>query len=145
MSLAELTHGDFVPIAEAMPAMVWLGDAEGKCVYLNRALREFWGVEVADLPRFTWSATLLPEDQEMLFAAVGKAMQERTPFSVRARYRRADGAVRVLESKAEPRFANNGEFMGMVGINTDVTDAPGAATAPFAKPRRIETPPGESR
>ena len=121
VELAELTHGDFVPIAEAMPAMVWLGDTRGQCVYLNKALREFWGVDVSDLPRFTWASTLLPEDQDALFSAVGAAMQARVPFTVRARYRRADGAIRVLETKAEPRFARNGEFLGMVGINTDVT------------------------
>jgi PAS domain S-box-containing protein len=121
VELAELTHGDFVPIAEAMPAMVWLGDTRGQCVYLNKALREFWGVDVSDLPRFTWSSTLLPEDQDALFSVVAVAMQARAPFTVRARYRRADGAIRVLETKAEPRFARNGEFLGMVGINTDVT------------------------
>ena len=36
---------------------------------------------------------------------------------------RADGAVRPLQTKAEPRFAPNGEFLGMVGVNTDVTGA----------------------
>jgi PAS domain S-box-containing protein len=122
-SLADLKHGDFVPVAEAMPAMVWLGDSQGQCIYLNKALREFWGIEVSDLPRFTWASTLLPEDRDMLFSAVGAAMKERAAFTVRARYRRADGAIRVLESRAEPRFAPNGEFLGMVGINTDVTDS----------------------
>ena len=121
VELADLTHGDFVPIAEAMPVMVWLGDSEGQCVYLNKALREFWGVEVSDLPRFLWSSTLLPEDQDALFSAVGAALKARAPFVVRARYRRADGAIRVLETQARPRFARNGEFLGMVGINTDVT------------------------
>ena len=49
-------------------------------------------------------------------------MKDRVPFTVTARYRRADGAVRLLETKAEPRFAPNGEFLGMVGVNTDVTE-----------------------
>ena len=121
LKLLELTEGPFVPIAEAMPAMIWLGDPEGRCVYLNRALREFWGVDSADLPRFSWDTTLIEADQAALFAAVSEAMAERKGFAVRARYRRADGAIRVLETRAEPRFAPNGEFLGMVGVNTDVT------------------------
>jgi PAS domain S-box-containing protein len=123
--LEEMTHGDFVPIAEAMPAMLWLGGADGRCLYLNRALREFWGVSIGDLPGFTWSSTLVAEDAGPLFALFGEAMAQRKAFTVRARYRRADGAIRVLETKAEPRFAPNGEFLGMVGVNLDVTDTTG--------------------
>lgn len=120
---SDLTIGPFVPVAEAMPAMVWLGDQDGRCVYLNKAQREFWGVELADIPRFTWSSTLLEEDQAQLYQVFTVAMAERKPFTVTARYRRADGAIRTLQTKAEPRFAPNGEFLGMVGVNTDVTDA----------------------
>jgi PAS domain S-box-containing protein len=122
LHLAELAAGAFVPIAEAMPAMLWIGDPDGRCVYLNKALREFWGLGAADIPRFTWSSTLLEEDAPVLFSAFTEAMAQRRPFTVSARYRRADGAVRRLVTKAEPRFAPNGAFLGMVGINIDVTD-----------------------
>ncbi len=122
LKLAELAAGPFVPLAEALPAMLWIGDQDGRCVYLNKALREFWGVEVGDLPRFTWSSTLLPGEREQLFAAFGAAMEARAAFVVEARYRRADGAIRVLQTRAEPRFAPNGEFLGMVGVNIDITD-----------------------
>jgi len=123
--LAALTRGDFVPIVEPMQEMVWVGDTKGQCVYLNKALRDFWGVEIADLPRFSWSSTLLGEDADALFSVLNDAMTNRVPFTVRARYRRADGAIRTLQTRAEPRFAPNGEFMGMVGVNTDVTNSLG--------------------
>src|SRR5690242_6357751 len=103
-----------------MPEMLWLGDQEGRCVYLNKAQREFWGVEIADVPRFTWSSTLLEDDAAELFQVFAVAMAERRPFTVKARYRRVDGEIRVLETRAQPRFAPNGEFMGMVGVNSDV-------------------------
>lgn len=122
--LADLARGPFVPTAESHPAMLWMGDAEGRCVYLNRTLREFWGVAAADVPRFTWSSTLLAEDAPSLFAAFQAAMAEQRPFTVQARYRRADGAVRVLRTRAEPRFAPNGAFLGMIGLNEDVTADP---------------------
>ena len=121
LRLAELASGAFVPIAEAMPAMLWIGDPDGRCVYLNKALREFWGVDVSDVPRFTWSSTLLEDDQPQLHAVFSNAMAAREGFTVEARYRRADGAIRTLRTRAEPRFAPNGEFLGMVGVNEDVT------------------------
>ena len=122
LNLAQLTHGDFVPMAEAMPTMLWLSDSKGECVYLNKALREFWGVDVADLPRFSWASTLLPDDHEAVFRVVANAVEKKTPFIVNGRYRRKDGVVRILETRAEPRFAPNGEFLGMIGTNRDVTD-----------------------
>lgn len=119
---SELAIGAFVPVAEAMPAMVWLGGQDGRCIYLNKAQREFWGVEMADIPRFSWASTLLEEDQEQLFSVFAAAMAAQRPFTATARYRRADGAIRTLRTRAEPRFAPNGEFLGMVGVNTDITD-----------------------
>ena len=125
LGLAEMVQGAFVPIAEAMPAMMWIGAPDGRCVYLNKAQREFWGVEARDIPRFTWSSTLWPDDAPELFAVFGRAMELREAFTVQARYRRADGEIRVLRTKAEPRFAPNGEFLGMVGVNLDITDEGG--------------------
>jgi PAS domain S-box-containing protein len=123
LKLAEFAAGPFVPIAESLPIMLWIGDTEGKCVYLNKQLREFWGLQASDIPRFTWASTLIEEDAKALFAVFSKAMAEQTPFQVEARYRRADGVTRVLKTRAEPRFAPNGQFLGMVGINTDMGDA----------------------
>lgn len=106
-------------ILETTPAMIWLGDAEGACAFLNRALRSFWGVE--DLAGFRWSDTLHPDDAGPLSAVFAKAMEAQQPFQVEARYRRADGVWRVLRTEARPRFAGD-TFLGMVGVNIDVTE-----------------------
>lgn len=117
---AALPQTEAWAILETTPAMVWLGDAAGNCVFLNRALRDFWGV--SDLAAFTWADTLHPEDGAMLAGPYGKAMADQTPLCVEARYRRADGAWRWLRTEANPRFDAAGTFTGMVGVNFDVTD-----------------------
>jgi PAS domain S-box-containing protein len=119
LKLAELAAGPFVPLAEALPAMLWIGDETGRCVYLSRALREFWGVALEDVPDFSWTTTLLPEDAEGLFEVFRRAMSRHEPFVTEARYRRADGEIRTLCTRAEPRFGPNQEFLGMVGINLE--------------------------
>ena len=109
-------------VAENSPAMLWLGDQNGKCVFLNRAQRDFWGVDPQDLSQFDWGSTLHPDDIEKLSAPFAKAMAEQKPFSVEARYRRADGQYRTLRTEARPRFDRRGAFLGMTGVNTDITD-----------------------
>lgn len=112
----------FASVAEHAPAMLWRGDENGKCIYLNRAQRVFWGVADDGLDGFTWSSTLLEEDARKVYGPFSEGMANRSSFKCEARYRRADGAIRLLETHAEPRFDANGKFTGMVGVNVDVTD-----------------------
>lgn len=109
-------------VAETSPAMLWMGDAERKCAFLNAALRRFWGVNPARLEEFDWSSTLHPDDVEMLAGPFARAMAEQTPFRVQARYRRADGVYRTMRTKATPRFSTEGHFLGMTGVNVDITE-----------------------
>jgi PAS domain S-box-containing protein len=109
-------------VAETAPVKLWMGDAQGRCVYLNRQQREFWGV-AEDLAGFSWAATLLDEDRAGLFAVFEEAMTAQTSFAVEARYWRADGEVRTLRTEANPRHDAAGNFLGMIGVNIDTTDA----------------------
>jgi PAS domain S-box-containing protein len=124
-------HGaeeSFASVAEHAPAMLWRGDERGKCVYLNRAQREFWGVADDGIGSFDWSSTLLPEDAEKVFGPFSEGMAKQQPFVCEARYRRADGEIRILRTQAEPRFDASGAFTGMIGVNLDVTDERKAQT-----------------
>jgi PAS domain S-box-containing protein len=107
-------------VAENAPVNLWMGDANGACVYLNRAQREFWGVS-EDLSNFDWRDTLAPEDREAVLEALTEAALNHTPLEVEGRYWRADGAVRTLRTRAEPRRDTEGRFVGMIGVNVDVT------------------------
>ena len=109
-------------VADSAPVMLWMGDQNGKCLYLNRAQRKFWGVAEQDVSAFDWNTTVHPEDTEVLAQPFTKGMREQLGFSVEARYRRADGEWRTLRTNAHPRFDTDGNFVGMIGVNVDVTE-----------------------
>ena len=50
-------------VSESAPVMLWMGDVEGKCLYLNRMLREFWGVLRRMSAGFDWTSSLHPDDR----------------------------------------------------------------------------------
>ncbi len=127
----------FQLVAETAPVMLWMGDAQGKCVYLNRTLREFWGTG-DDISTFNWNSTLHPDDGAILHEPFSKGMQTQTGFTVEARYRRADGSWRILSTQAEPRFGERGEFLGMIGVNEDVTGRREAEEALRREKRLLE-------
>ncbi len=108
-------------LVEDSPAMLWMGDETGKCAFLNRAQRDFWGVDPEDLSLFDWNSTVHPDDVATLSVPFGEAMSQHKAFAVEARYRRADGEYRTLRTEARPRFAADGTFLGMTGVNTDIT------------------------
>jgi len=110
-------------ISESAPVMLWMGDAVGRCLYLNKAQREFWGVTEEDVATFEWGSTLQPDSAAELAEPFAQAMADHTPMVVEADYRRADGERRRLRTQANPRFNGRGEFLGMIGVNVDVTEA----------------------
>jgi len=109
-------------ISEHAPTMLWMSDAAGRCVHLNQAQRAFWGV-TGDIQSFDFTDTLHPEDRARVIASTVDAAQRHAAFEVEARYRRHDGQWRILLTRAHPRSDADGRFEGMVGVNTDVTDA----------------------
>ena len=116
-------EGDlYETVIEGVPAMLWLGDPKGKCIFLNRAQREFWGVDDSNMSNFDWSRTVHPDDIEVLAGPYSEAMKGQKRLDVEARYRRADGRWRILRTSAQPRFGAGGRFLGMVGVNVDVTE-----------------------
>ncbi len=109
-------------MSEHAPVMIWMSDAHNHCLHLNRMLRDYWGVDEADIPAFEWQATLHPEDAERIGQTMTAAVNARAPVTVTGRYRNAKGAYRVLHTNARPRFSATGEYLGMIGVNVDVTE-----------------------
>ena len=108
-------------IAETAPVMLWMSDAKGACTYINPALRTFWGAS-EDLSEFTWSDTLFAEDRPALLKALARSLDRQEAFEGDARYYRADGEIRDVRTVAQPRLDASGRFIGMIGVNIDLTD-----------------------
>jgi PAS domain S-box-containing protein len=109
-------------MSENAPVMIWMSHPDGSCKHLNQMLRTFWDVEEEDLSRFNWRSTMHPDDADHIVAAMSGALSERRPFSLTGRFRNSTGEWRVLQTDARPRFSANGEFLGMIGVNVDVTE-----------------------
>jgi len=58
-------------MSEHAPVMIWISDAAGKCLHLNRLLRSFWGLKEAAIPDFDWSATIHPDDVQAVGEQIG--------------------------------------------------------------------------
>ncbi|MDP3657180.1 MAG: PAS domain S-box protein [Brevundimonas sp.] len=109
-------------ISEHAPVMLWMSDADGQCVHLNAAQRAFWSAP--DSPEaFDLASMIHPDDAERVLAATIDGGARQAPFEIEGRFRRHDGTWRILHTDARPRIGPDGRYEGMIGVNTDVTDA----------------------
>lgn len=109
-------------VAETAPVMLWMTDRLGNCIYLNEAQRLFLGLRPEEVDHFDWVPIIHPDDREKLFAEADRSLEAQVGFSTSARFCRHDGRYRTLRTDARPRFDGFGAFIGMIGVNVDVTD-----------------------
>jgi PAS domain S-box-containing protein len=109
-------------MADGSPMLMWVTDAEGGVQFINRAYREFCGIDYEQVQGGKWRSVLHPDDTAEYVAAFQRAVRERTRFSAEVRVRRADGEWRWLASYAEPRLSPAGEFLGHCGLSPDITE-----------------------
>jgi PAS domain S-box-containing protein len=112
----------FRNIADSCPTMLWVTNAEGGIEFINRMLLEFGGATLGQVQGSQWERFLHPDDAPQYLAAFERAIRQSAPFRAEARVRRADGEWRWFGSYATPRLSPGGEFLGHVGLSSDITD-----------------------
>jgi PAS domain S-box-containing protein len=110
----------FRNMADSAPVMIWVTDAGGRCVYLNRQWYEFTGQSEAEALGFGWLDAVHEDDRALSEAVFIDANERRAPFRLDYRLRRADGVYRWAADAAVPRLGSNGEYLGYVGSVIDI-------------------------
>lgn len=112
----------FKVMADGTPVIMWVTDTSGRMEFINRAYSEFFGVELEDVRSAGWEPLVHPDDIESYVDEFNDCMRECRPFRAQGRVRRHDGEWRWIYSHGQPRFAESGDFLGMVGSSLDITD-----------------------
>jgi PAS domain S-box-containing protein len=112
----------FRVMADTIPSLVWMCDAQGKITYLNERRIAFTGPDPKAGYGNTWAAYVHPDDLKIVSDTVSEALKSHQPFSREYRLRRGDGAYRWIFDVASPRVNGDGSFGGFIGSAIDTTD-----------------------
>lgn len=112
----------FRNMADHAPAMIWVTATDANRTYLNQTWYEFTAQEPQSALGQAWLQAVHPEDREQAQKILLSANPERKALSVEYRLRRADGQYRWVIDTGSPRFGDQGEFLGYIGLVMDITE-----------------------
>jgi PAS domain S-box-containing protein len=111
----------FRAMADSAPAPVWVTNAAG-IEFVNRAYLDFAGRPAEEIIGAGWTGFVHPDDLPDILARRVEAWEAKRPYSFEARFRRADGAWRLMHANCNPRETGPAGFVGYVGLATDITE-----------------------
>jgi PAS domain S-box-containing protein len=122
-------------VVDALPQLAWLTDERGEIVWYNRRWYEYTGKTPEELLGSGWTSAHDPELVEEVVARYRAAIEAGEAWEDTFRLRARDGSWRWFLSRAEPLRdppepgEEQGEIVGWLGTNTDVTDLRAAEEA----------------
>ena len=112
----------FRQLADAMPQIVFVADADGNIEYFNRQWYEYTGLPDGGVARQGWETVHTAEGLERVGEAWPHALRTGEPYEIEYELRRHDGVYRWHLGRALPIRDEHGRIVRWFGTNTDIHD-----------------------
>ena len=112
----------FRRIADSAPVTIWITNGNDKCTYVNQTWLEYTGSDLEDCLNDGWLKYIHPEDRRRTMEEFLEASEEREAFEMEYMVQSKDGSYGWFLNRAHPRFDDDGEFDGFVGVNIEITE-----------------------
>ncbi|CAN5491681.1 PAS domain-containing protein [soil metagenome] len=128
-SAREESEVRFRLMADSAPALIWACDETGHVTFANRRFETEFGISTSEVLDQGWRRVVHEDDVEQIKELLRDCLQTQVPFRADVRVRDRERRQRWLRCDAMPRYEADGRFVGLVGVNVDVTDAKLASEA----------------
>ena len=112
----------FRTMADKAPVMIWISGLDKLRTYFNKPWLEFAGRTLGQEIGDGWMEGVHPDDHERCWRTQSASFDERVPFSVEYRLRRADGEYRWIMDNGVPLIGPDQSFSGYIGGCIDMTE-----------------------
>jgi len=119
----DLSPNEYRILTESSPVLIWRSGTDALCNYFNETWLEFTGRSSEQELGNGWSEGVHPEDLPDCLTTYLSSFERRSPFEMRYRLRRHDGAFRYVLDRGVPFYNEAGSFEGFIGSCIDVHDA----------------------
>jgi PAS domain S-box-containing protein len=112
----------FRALAENIPQLAWMGDAQGELNWYNPRWFAYTGTTLNEMQGSGWRKVHHPDHVERVTQIFRQHVERGEPWEDTFPLRRHDGSYRWFLTRAIPLRDAQGRVAGWVGTNTDVTD-----------------------
>ncbi len=116
-------------LVDIVPVHIRRLTPEGDPVFFNKRLVDFQGLSIGDLnelgmdrPAAAMQSLVHPEDLAYVKKTVDESLAAGKPYAMKYRIRRADGAYRWVDGRAEPVRDESGEIVQWYSVSFDIDD-----------------------
>jgi PAS domain S-box-containing protein len=110
----------FRNMADKAPVMIWLTNEKGESTYYSQGWLDFVGNTLEQELANEWATRIWDIDKEVTVAKYKNAIKHREPFEIEYRLIDKDGLPKWVIDKGTPRYLSNGEFVGYIGVSTEI-------------------------
>ena len=121
-------EAQFRAVAESIPQLAWMTDAEGSITWYNKRWFDYTGMTLEELRGWGWRKAHHPDHAGRVEESFRRALRTGEPWEETFPLRGADGEWRWFLSRAVPvreepeEGEGEGPVTGWFGTNTDITD-----------------------
>jgi PAS domain S-box-containing protein len=118
---APVDDAQFRTLAENIPTLCWIADAEGYIVWYNRRWYDYTGTTPSDMEGWGWQSVQDPKSLPEVLERWAAAISSGQPFEMVFPIKGADGIFRPFLTRINPAFGEDGAVTGWYGVNTDIS------------------------
>ena len=111
----------FRTLANSIPQLAWMADAQGSIFWYNQRWYEFTGTTVDELSRWGWPAIQHPDHQDRVLTRLQRSWKTGELWEDTFPLRGVDGAYVWFLSRAVPIHDSGGEVVRWFGTCTDIS------------------------
>jgi PAS domain S-box-containing protein len=109
----------FRMLANAIPQLVWMSDAEGGVFWFNDMLGDFGSLPAEEIVGRDWLALHAPDDARVQWL---RCLETGMPFEMELELRGKDGVERPFLTRAVPLREGNGAVYRWIGTHVDISE-----------------------
>ena len=113
---------DFRALAETIPTLCWIADADGFIVWYNRRWYEFTGTTPSEMEGWGWQSVHDPIELPRVLAVWRGSIASGEPFEMVFPLRAKDGTFRPFLTRIMPTRDEAGTVTAWYGVNTDISE-----------------------
>jgi PAS domain S-box-containing protein len=112
----------FQSLADALPNMVWIADANGEVNYYNQQWYNYTGQDYNSAQGQGWEDTIHPEDLHYVKKKWQHSIETGKPYHAETRHKRKDGHYNWFLNRGLPFKNDQGIIQNWFGTCTDIQD-----------------------